>query len=336
MINADGANCCLILYFRVEYSRELPPSAFPLMNAPRFDVAVASDMSVDLILTGNVRPRFGQVEQIIDDYQLELGGSANIFACQMAKLGARTAVLGRIGADAFGELALKRLQECGVDCSLVQVDTSLRTGLGVTLAEPSDRAILTFEGSITAVLAEDLPKQPAELCQHWHIASFYLMKQLCAAWGDFLQRAKKAGVTTSLDPNWDPANRWEGVQEILPLIDVFLPNEAEAAALTGELDALAAARALSKAGPIVVVKRGDRGASAVHGDEVWELDLAHSTEEPIYAVDTVGAGDNFDAGFLRAWMLGVDIKECLELGHRCAVASLRAAGGIEGQLIGAR
>jgi len=278
---------------------------------PPFDVALVSDMCVDLIMAGNVRPRFSQVEQIVDRYDLELGGSANIFACQMAKLGARTTLLGKIGADQFGEFALRKLQESGVDCSHVQVDPELRTGLGVTLAEPSDRAILTFLGSITAVPAAELPSRPASLCRHWQIASYFLLTQLRLAWREFLERAKNGGVTTSLDPNWDPDARWEGIESILPTIDVFLPNASEAIAITGEPDVLGAGRKLAERGPLVVIKRGEEGALAVHRARVWELDPAECDTGRIDPVDTVGAGDNFDAGFLRSWMLGADIDEGL-------------------------
>ena len=302
------------------------------MNAP-FDVAVASDMCVDLILAGNVRPQFGQVEQIVDSYHLELGGSANIFACQMAKLGARTAVIGKVGPDQFGEFVVKRLKESQVDCSHVRVEQGLRTGLGVTLAEPSDRAILTFLGSITAVKAADLPTQAGSLCKHWHIASYFLLEQLRPMWSEFLRRSREGGVTTSLDTNWDPENRWDGIQAILPLIDVFLPNAAEAKALTGEADVLTASKALSRLGPLVVTKCGEEGAVAVRGEEIWRFDPGEFPEGRIEPVDTVGAGDNFDAGFLRCWIAGAPMKECLRLGHRCAVSSLLAPGGIGGQLV---
>ncbi len=303
-------------------------------NTPPFDVALVSDMCVDLILSGNVRPQFSQVEQIVSDYNLELGGSANIFACQMAKLGGRTAVLGKLGADHFGDFAFKSLTSAGVDCSNVTVDPLLKTGLSMTLAEPSDRAILTFLGSITALAPHELPSSPGALARHWHVASFFLFDRLRHTWSDFLSRAKAEGATVSFDPNWDPENRWEGIQELLPLIDILLPNSAEAVALTGEPDVLRASRLLTKSGPLVVTKLGAQGAIAVQGDKVWSFDpAADGQAEPIIPVDTVGAGDNFDAGFIRAWMTGAEIPKCLRVGHQCAAASLLASGGVRGQLV---
>jgi sugar/nucleoside kinase (ribokinase family) len=290
-------------------------------------------MCVDLILQGNTRPQFGQREQIVNSFSLELGGSANIFATQMAKLGARTAVLGYVGCDAFGDFALQRLKESGVDSSLVKRESSIVTGLGVTLAEADDRAILTVLGSIDASRPCDLPSSPRSITRHWHVASPFLLRGLRSAWPHFLSRAKADGLTVSLDPNWDPDETWEGIKELLPLVDVFLPNDAEATALTGLSDSTEAACRLAMSCPLVVVKRGSRGAIAVREGRVWEIPASSVPTLDGIPVDTVGAGDNFDAGFLRAWMLGKEIDACLSLGTLCATASLCSAGGIRGQWV---
>jgi sugar/nucleoside kinase (ribokinase family) len=296
------------------------------------DVLSVSDMCVDLVLTGNVRPQFGQVEQIIANYALELGGSANIFASQLVKLGARVGLIGWIGDDAFGEFCLQRLNTLAIDTSRVRVHSVLKTGLGVALAEIEDRAILTYLGTIDGTQPCDLSNDLLESSRHWHIASYFLLASLRRFWVEWAQRCKKAGLTLSLDTNWDPANRWAGVMEILPFIDVFLPNQNEALAVTGEKDVLRAARRLAKEGPLVAVKRGAEGAIAVTGDKTWDMRSCDIGADPLRVVDTVGAGDNFDAGFIRRWLLRRDIRECLILGHRCAVASLGQPGGIEGQL----
>lgn len=301
---------------------------------PLCEVATVADMCVDLIVRGNVRPQFSQREQIVDSYCLELGGSANIFASQMAKLGARTAVIGYVGSDLFGDFILQRLLESGVDISLVKRDSSVATGLGVTLAEADDRAILTFLGSIDLSRPSDLPVSPRSICRHWHVASPFLLRSLRSTWKQFLGHVKADGLTVSLDPNWDIDEKWEGIKDLLPLIDVFLPNDAEAMALTGLTDSTEAARQLAKSVPLVVVKRGSQGVIAVSDDKVWEIEASQVNTFDAAPIDTVGAGDNFDAGFLRAWMLGRDINECLYLGRLCASASLCFAGGIQGQWTG--
>jgi ribokinase len=295
----------------------------------RLDILCVADLCVDLVLTGDVRPRFGQFEQLIDDYALELGGSADLFATQFVKLGGRAGVIGRAGGDAFGDFALARLRSLGVDVSRVRRDAGLKTGIGVALSEPADRAILTYLGSIDGVEPADLTGDLLGSSRHWHLASYFLLSRLRAFWPGWLRRCKERGVTTSLDTNWDPADRWDGVTELLHWTDVFLPNDAEALAISGESGVETAGRKLAAFGPLVIVKRGADGVAAFSGGRCW---TAPAAGRPGRVVDTTGAGDNFDAGFLRAWLLGRDVPECIELGQRCAFASLHAAGGIEGQL----
>lgn len=297
-----------------------------------WDVATVSDMCVDLVVRGNVRPEFHQVEQIVGDYSLELGGSANIFATQLAKLGARAGVLGYVGADMFGEFALQKLDQIGVDTTRVKKLSSLKTGIGIHLTEKHDRAVLTYPGSIDATHAEDLDETSLHSCRHWHLASYFLLRNLRSSWPQWIQKCRKADLTTSLDTNWDPDKQWDGVAELLPYIDVFLPNEAEALSLTGETDVWQAARLLAAYGPLTVVKCGEKGAIAIKGNQSWQIKGSDCQDSALSIVDTTGAGDNFDAGFIRAWLLGYDIDFSLRLGHRCALSSLGSLGGIRGQL----
>ena len=188
------------------------------------DVLAVSDMCVDLVLSGNVRPQFHQVEQLIDSYSLEMGGSANIFVSQFAKLGGRSGLLGYVGADGFGKFLEEKLRQIGVDVSNVREDSGLKTGISAILAEPGDRSILTYLGTIDAVRPEELTEALLTGCRHWHIASFFLLNRLRPSWPDWLRHCHSQGVTTSLDTNWDPEDRWEGVRNLLPLVDVFSPQ----------------------------------------------------------------------------------------------------------------
>ena len=296
------------------------------------DALTVADMCVDLILTGDVRPRFNQIEQLIENYELELGGSANIFASQLAKLGARVGVIGCVGQDVLGDFVLQKLQAIGVETSRVGRHPQLKTGLGVALAEPQDRAILTYLGTIDAVQPQDLPEEVSTVARHWHIASYFLLRSLRGHWKGWVRRCKGAGMTISLDVNWDPEDLWEGVTDLLPFVDVFLPNQNEAKRITGESEVVKAAQHLASYGPLVVTKCGREGAIALKGKRKWEIHPSEVDIGPGAVIDSIGAGDNFDAGFMRAWLLDRSVEECLLLGHRCAVASLGCAGGIQGQL----
>jgi len=272
------------------------------------------------------------MEQLVADYVVELGGSANIFASQFVKLGGRAGLVGRVGRDLFGEFAFERLKSLGVDTSYVRRLPSTKTGLGVALVESGERAILTYSGTIDAVQPEDLSRDLLSLCHHWHIASYFLMTKLRSFWKAWLPLCREEGLTTSLDTNWDPQDRWSGVAELLPWVDVFLPNEAEALRITGEPTVEQAGETLASSGPLVVIKRGSQGAVAFRGRERWSAGAWKAEDGAGQLVDTIGAGDNFDAGFLCAWLLGWDVPGCLTLASRCAFASLQAAGGFEGQM----
>ncbi|MBT5532194.1 carbohydrate kinase family protein, partial [Candidatus Poribacteria bacterium] len=246
--------------------------------------------------------------------------------------GARAGLIGSVGADPFGDFVSGRLAELGVGTERVVRSEHVRTGLGVALAkQDGDRGILTYSGSIDATPPESLTHDLLALARHWHISSFFLLSSLRDSWASWLSRCREAGLTTSLDTNWDPAERWDGVHEILPLIDVFLPNAAEACAIAGVEDVGVAGRRLAEHGGVVVVKQGADGAAAFHGNDMTTLNL--TDEEPPRIVDAIGAGDCFDAGFLRGWMLGWGVEECLRLGNRCGRASLGQAGGFRGQLV---
>jgi sugar/nucleoside kinase (ribokinase family) len=305
------------------------------VSSREFDMVTVGDLCVDLIVDlGDTEPAFGQAEQWIPDYTAEMGGSGCIFACQAAKLGLRVAVVGRVGDDPFGQLALRRLAESGVETRFITVTPGLKTGLGLALCRASgDRAILTYGGSINAVYPADLSDDLLRSARHLHYCSYFLQTHLRAAVPAIFRRARALGLTISLDTNWDPEGRWAAAGDLaaaLALCDVFLPNEQEALAITGAagladaLDLLVGRIRL----PVVAAKRGELGARVAAGAERLE-----SPVEPVAALaDTIGAGDSFDGGFVAAWLAGRPLAECAALGNACGRASTQARGGIAGQL----
>jgi len=300
------------------------------MSDPLFDVITIADACVDLIVDiGDVTPQFGQAEQWVFDYFLEMGGSTCIFACQAAKLGLRVGILGRVGNDAYGRLVLQRLQESGVDTRYVVVDPNLKTGLGIALCRATgDRAILTYGGSLNAIYPEDITDEFLLSGRHLHYGSYYLQTNLLPAAPAILQQAKGLGLTTSLDTNWDPAEMWNGGLEIaLRWTDLFFPNEQEALAITRTSSADEALAVLIEKVPTVAIKLGERGVLVGQRGER----LAMPVEPVAQIVDTVGAGDSFDAGFLAGWLRGLPLAECAALGNACGRATTQARGGLLGQ-----
>jgi ribokinase len=151
-----------------------------------------------------------------------------------------------------------------------------------------------------------------------HVASPFLQPAL-----DVAAVAARATGTTSLDPGWDPRERWQVAWEGF---DVLLPNAQEARRLGGEEDVEAAARGLAARGPLGVVQLGPEGALAASGGEVTRV-----AAPPAEAVDATGAGDSFDAGFIAARLAGESLADALALGCACGALSTRAAGGTAGQ-----
>ncbi len=301
------------------------------MSERPYDIVTIADACVDLVVDlGDTVPQFGQVELWVDDYFLEMGGSACIFACQAAKLGLRVAILGRVGDDAYGQLVLRRLQEAGVDTRYMAVDSSLKTGLGVLLCRADgDRAILTYGGSLNAVYPADVTDEFLALGRHLHYCSYYLQTNLLPVAPEVLRRAKGVGLTASLDTNWDPAAAWDGgLHEALASCDLLFPNEQEARAIAGAADEEQALAALLARVPTVAVKLGERGTLVGRGGER----LAVPVEPAAQVVDTVGAGDSFDAGFLAGWLRGLPLAACAAIGNACGRASTQARGGFAGQL----
>ncbi len=295
-----------------------------------FDVVVLGDCNPDLVLSGDdLVPQFGQVERLVDGAELTIGGSGGIMAAGAARLGLRTAFVGVVGDDLFGAFMRDALAQRGVDTEAIVVDTSARTGLTVILSRPGDRAILTFPGSIAALSADGWIPDLITRTRHVHVASYFLQTSLIPGLATLFRQARHAGATTSVDPNWDPAERWDGgLREVLAVTDLFLPNAEEATRIAGRDDPADAARSLARLGPVVAVKLGAEGALAASADGQLVRVASPVDTEP---VDTVGAGDSFDAGVLAGLLSGSNIERALALGCACGALSTRAVGGTTAQ-----
>ena len=292
-----------------------------------FDLLVAGELNPDLILSdSNLEPRFGQHEILVESADLTIGSSSAIFACGAARLGLRVGFVGVVGDDEFGRFMCRSLGAAGVDVSAVVVEPGQRTGLSVILTRGTDRAILTHVGAVGSLRAEQVPASLLQKARHLHVASFFLQNALQPGLADLFRGARGLGLTTSLDTNWDPHEAWTGLKEVLAVTDVFLPNEAEALAITACGDLEAAVQNLSDWIPRGAVKLGAKGAL---GWRAQERARAAALQVPV--VDTVGAGDSFDAGFVFGFLSGWTLQRSLEMAVACGSLSTRAAGGTAAQ-----
>jgi sugar/nucleoside kinase (ribokinase family) len=292
----------------------------------KFDILVAGEINPDLILSGDVVPAFGQVEKLVDSAALTVGSSSVIFACGAARLGLKVAFVGVCGADIFGRFMLDEMSKRGVDVSAVRVDPDRQTGLTVILNKGNDRAMLTHTGTIADLRADAVTDDLLRQSRHLHIASYFLQTALQPDLPDLFRRARTLGLTTSLDTNWDPSGRWIGVLELLSLADIFLPNENEAIAISQARTDGQALKRLAQHTGTVAMKRGAQGALACRGEETASVCALSGN-----VVDTVGAGDTFDAGFVYGYLQGWSLEKALWLAAVCGFLTTRAAGGTAAQ-----
>jgi len=291
-----------------------------------FDLLVIGELNPDLILRGNVTPAFGQAERLVDAAALTVGSSSAIMACGAARLGLRVAFCGVVGDDLFGRFMLDALTARGIDTSACVADPVLPTGLSVILARPGgDRAILTYPGSIPALTLHMIDHSLLNRARHLHVGSYFLLDALRPDLPELFRDARRRGMTTSLDTNYDPSGRW-ALGDMLHQCDIFLPNAAEALAISGAADLPAALDHLAARVPTLAVKLGADGAVARQG-----ATEARAQPPAVAVVDTVGAGDSFDAGFVCGYLKGWPLERALRLGLVCGALSTTAAGGTEGQ-----
>jgi sugar/nucleoside kinase (ribokinase family) len=290
-------------------------------------VLVVGEINVDLILRGYHSFPMPGKEVLVDEFVMTLGSASAICAMGLAALGNSVAFLGRVGVDPWGDYCLKTMEERGIDVSRVIRDPVLKTGVTISITSAQDRALVSFLGTIRALTGGDVSNQAFEGFDHLHISSYFLQEGLRPSCGDVFGRAKRLGLTTSLDPGFDPREEWgPDLRETLKVVDVFLPNEVELAGLSGSQDPVDGLKRLANGQTKVVAKLGSRGAMVLEGDTV-----VHEPTFPVQVVDTTGAGDSFDAGFLHGFLRGFSLRECLVWGVASGALSIRALGGTTSQ-----
>jgi sugar/nucleoside kinase (ribokinase family) len=294
----------------------------------QLDLLVLGDVNPDVVVRSpGVEVRFGQVEQLVESAALSLGGSGAIVAMGSARLGLRVGLCAVVGADDLGALVLSQLHDRRVGVEHLVSTTAAPTGMSVIVDRGDDRAVLTAAGAIPLLSADLLAGLPDQPARHVHAASYYLMSpEYREALPGALRRFRAAGVTTSLDTNWDPQGQWD-LGDVLEQTDVFLPNEAELMAVAGSPVIDRAVDLIGEHGCEVAVKRGRAGAVARAADRIYRLPRT----PPVDFVDAVGAGDTFDAGYLAGRLAGRDPGGCLAMAVIAGTLSTRAAGGTAGQ-----
>jgi sugar/nucleoside kinase (ribokinase family) len=292
---------------------------------PKLDVSIAGELNLDLILYGLPQNMPMERELLASAFSVTLGSSSAILAHNLAALGTKVGFITRVGDDDFGRIAIDRLSTSGVDLSRVVPDKLSGSGVTVILPHDRERHILTYPGTIFELRFEDLDLEYLSSARHFHMSSLFLHRAMADRIPDLFRLMKSKGLSTSLDTNDDPDNCWSRpLRETLPYVDVLLPNEREVGKIAGTDDLEEAISRLCKMGMTLIVKLGAKGAVAAKGDR--RITLRSNTVE---VVDTVGAGDSFNAGFLHQFVRGANLETCLEYGNLAGAFSTTASGGTE-------
>lgn len=296
------------------------------MSPRDLDLLVIGDCNPDVLVLGDdVTPAFGQEEKLVAGISLVIGGSGSITAVAAARLGLRVALAAAVGDDPAGEFMLAQLAREGVSTAAVAVRREAPTGMTVALSEGNDRAILTATGAMATLTARDVPASLLAAARHVHVSSYFLVERsLGPGLAALFDAARAGGAGTSLDTNWDPAQRWGdgNLRAVLAATDLLLPNETEALRLSGAATLAEAMAVLSSAGPALVVKLGARGALWAEGTRRYRAE-----PPPVTPADTTGAGDCFNAGVITGLLQGLGLAGAVTLGCATGAASTLGPGG---------
>lgn len=287
-------------------------------------ILIAGELNADLVMSGlPTLPILGR-ELVGDDFQIVMGSSSAITAARLSQLGADVDFVGIVGNDNLGEFVMAELSNFGVGTSHITSVTE-RTGVTIALTYAEDRALLTFPGTIATYAGDPITSTLLANYAHIHVGSFFLQTALQPNLARIFKLAHENGLTTSLDVGWDPLEQWSKNPYLYPTlehVDFFIPNQDETAAIMGA--SKPSADLAKKVGGILMVKRGKDGAIAYnnHGE------VASVSSLQVEVIDTTGAGDAFNAGFIDAHVNnGLPLEKSMIFAAACGAQAVMNVGG---------
>lgn len=291
----------------------------------RAAVLFAGDANADIILSGLERPPQEDREVFCEGFAPALGGSTTIAAAAYARLGGKAGFCGLVGGDEYGRLVRAELSAAGVSTRLLRVSRAERTGVTVNLVRGSTRTQVTYPGTLATVDESRAILAALPRFSHLHVSGIYGTPAFLPRLASLLDAARAAGLSTSLDTQWDPSEAWRGVEDWLPRLGYLFVNEDEALSLARRLSGAAVAghedawAILAERTACPIVKLGSRGAYA-SGRAFPPFSVS--------VVDPTGAGDSFAAGFLFATLdRGLGLEEALRFAQAAGAVACSYAGG---------
>jgi len=295
-----------------------------MITNKKYDLLVVGELNVDLIL--NEIKSFPEIgtEIIANKMTVSLGSSSAIFASNISVLGTKTAFAGMMGNDNFGELVLSSLNSKKVSTEFINIEEDQQTGASIALNYGEDRAMVTFPGAMKYFSLLDIPTEAFKSARHLHLSSVFLQDNMKKDVVELFQKAKQAGMTTSFDVQWDPENKWDvDFENLLPLVDVFLPNKNELLAITKMSEVERGLKSLTGISSIVAVKLDAEGSALFENGKITYFKAFKNNN----VKDAIGAGDSFNAGFISAMLKGYDLEYCMNMGNLMGAINTTERGG---------
>ena len=290
----------------------------------KFDVLVIGDINPDIMMIDYSKlPEPGQ-ELHVRKTQFALGGGAAITGTGFAKMGLKTAIYSFLGNDTFGEIMLRELKKTGVNTDYITMRDDVGTGVSIALTTDKDRSFLTYQGTNQVLDVEKIGDDVLATANHIHLLNYSADKH--DVYVKFLKRLRALGKTVSFDIGYDASEEWsESIRDIVELVDVFAPNDVEARKYTRTETIEDAMKVFADWGNTVVIKNGSKGSIA------WQNRVfARAKPFRVHCVDTTGAGDSFNCGFVYGWLKGLPLEECLTYGNAVGAKCVEAYGGTPG------
>jgi len=292
------------------------------MIEKKLDVVIVGELNIDLVLWDVPMPE-NEKEKLAEDMRFAMGSSSAITAHNLSMLGSRVGFIGKAGKDIFGDFMIQRLESAGVETSRIIRDSKLKTGATIVLANPPKKALLTYMGAMTKLTIDDIDWEYVKQARHLHLGCYFLQPGIRHDVPKLFAKAKELGLTTSLDTNWDPDEKWgDELQSALEFTDIFLPNDDEAIRIAHADNLDQAINILSKKVKVLAVKCGSKGAIVCANGKKYSAPIFNTD-----VVETTGAGDSFNAGFLHKYLYRDDWSNCLKFGNACGALAVTALGG---------
>lgn len=291
-----------------------------------WDVFVYGDINIDLILPGVETVPPGGEEWEVPQMETQPGGGSALFALGLARLGMRPVFQGKVGEDFYGRFLRDYMEQEGVDTQLLVTEKGRKTGISISFTNEKDRSFLTFRGpDFSQEENQKGMEEYAGKARHVHVTGYEGRKH--EQYLDMLSMLKKkSDVTISMDVGWDGSGMWDQrIRQLFPYLDILLMNETECLHYGQEKTAKENALDFSRQGCMAVIKLGKQGAIAAKDGRLYERQGFS-----VKALDTTGAGDSFNAGFVYGFLQGYSVERSLECGNGCGALSCTALGGNAG------